>query len=178
MLHVEGVTELSSTGATEITSEVGVVIRCGKSSIHLTPDRIEIDSPTIVVKGSGGSVSLGDDKVKIKAKSQILGLSDDKVFLKGSSATVSLAAEAKIDGDKVKLKSADSASDSSSDPTKQPTTITLVDENGDPIPFQRYVYTVDGAERSGLLDKDGKAEVELDVAAKITFPGLASAEKT
>jgi type VI secretion system secreted protein VgrG len=177
VLHVEGVTELSGTGATEITSEKGLVLRCGKSSIHLTPERIEVTSPTIVLQGSGGSVALGDDQVKVKARSKILGLSDDKILFKASGASVRLDADARIDGSQVKLKSPDSASDAASDRHLEPTKIELVDDHGDPIPHQRYLVVLgNGEERSGLLDEHGKAEIELDESAQITFPGLSSVE--
>ena len=65
------------------------------------------------------------------------------------------------------------ASESSSSTTTQMTTIELVDYDGNPIPNQRYVLTVGGVQRGGLLDKDGKVELVLDDSATIDFPGLA-----
>ena len=45
------------------------------------------------------------------------------------------------------------------------------------IPYQRYVLVLgSGQERSGFLDKDRKAEVELDEDATIRFPGLVDVE--
>jgi type VI secretion system secreted protein VgrG len=177
VLHVEGVSELSSTGPTEITSDKGIVLRCGTSTIQLGTDRIEVTAETLVLQGSGGRVVLGDDKVKIKAKSAIQGLSEDKIVLKSSGASVSLTGDAKIDGDNVKLKSAADASDPDQTANTQTTTIELVDHDGNPIPYQRYVLVMgNGDERSGTLDQDGKAEIELDEAATIRFPGLVEVE--
>ncbi len=153
------------------------MLRCGTSSIRLGPDRIEVTAKTLVLQGSGGRVVLGDDKVKIKAKSLIQGLSEDKIVLRSSGASVSLTADARIDGSSIKLKSPESASDADPTARTQVTKIELVDPDGAPIPHQRYVVVLgSGEERSGLLDQDGKADLELDEAATIRFPDLVSLE--
>jgi type VI secretion system secreted protein VgrG len=177
VLHVEGTTEMTGTGATEIRSDKGLVLRCGKSLIHLTPDRIDLVAPTLAFAAEGATAALGGDQVKLKAKGKIVGLSDDKILWKSSGASVSLTAEAKIDGSQIKLKSPDSESISEQESEAQVTTIELVDDQGHPMAHQRYVILFgDGQERSGLLDADGKAEVELDASAEILFPGLVSVE--
>jgi type VI secretion system secreted protein VgrG len=173
LLRVEGDAELSSSGPTELVSDKGIVLRCGTSTVHLASDRIEVTADTLVLKGSGGRITLADDKVKIKAKSAIQGVSDDKIVLKSSGASVKLDDDAKVDGSNVKLKSSASASDSDTTADAQITTIELVDGAGNPIPYQRYVLVLgSGDERSGFLDKDGKADVELDESATVRFPGL------
>ena len=177
VLHVEGVSELSSTGPTEITSDKGIVLRCGTSTIHLGTDRIEVTADTLVLQGKGGRVVLGDDKVKIKAKSKIQALSEDAIVLKSSGASVGLTADAKIDGGSVKLKSSSDASDPDATADAQTTTLELKDHDGHPIPHQRYVIVMgNGDERSGMLDEDGKAEIELDASATVRFPGLVEVE--
>jgi type VI secretion system secreted protein VgrG len=177
VLHVEGQSQLSSTGPTEITSDRGIVLRCGTSTVHLGVDRVEITAETLVLTGSGGRVVLGDDQVKIKAKQRVQALSADTIILKSSGAGVSLTADAKIQGSNVKLGSPVSADDPDSQAATQTTTLELVDHDGRPLPHQRYVIMLgNGEERSGVLDADGKAEILLDEAATVRFPGLADLE--
>jgi type VI secretion system secreted protein VgrG len=178
VLHVEGVTEVSGTDKTVFSSDAGITLRCGDTSITLTPERLEISSPAIVLTGADASIALAEEEVIMKAASRILGVSDDLVHLVSSGASVKLTGDALIGGSKVKLKDQDSESlEDEEAETIEPTTIELVDENGDPIPDQRYVITVGGVERSGVLDADGKAEIPgLEEDATIRFPGLADAQ--
>jgi type VI secretion system secreted protein VgrG len=178
VLHVEGVTHLSSSGVTEIASEKEILLRCGKSTVRVAPDKIELISQAIFLKAEGGRMVLRDDEVKTYAKSRVIVVSDDKVVLKSSGASVDLSSEARIDGSKVKLKSSESASDSDEDEPVQPTKIELVDQEGNPLPYQRYrIILGDGSELTGILDQNGKAEVDLDAPASIVFPDLAEVEE-
>jgi hypothetical protein len=48
-----------------------------------------------------------------------------------------------------------------------------VDQKGKPLAHQRYLLVLDdGSEQSGILDADGKAEVEVGASGKIVFPDL------
>ncbi len=177
-LRVEGTTDLSSSSTTEISSEKEVVLRCGKSTLRLAPDHIELCAPAIFLQAEGSTAVLAKDEVRLHAKAKALVFSDDKVLLKSSGATVSLTADAKIDGAAVKLKSPDSESDSGSQAAVKRTKIELKDQAGQPLAYQRFLVLLeDGSERGGMLDRNGKAEMVIEGAAEIVFLDLANVEE-
>jgi len=115
--------------------------------------------------------------VKLEAKSKLVGRSEDQIVLRASGANVLLSSEAKVEGSAIKLNQPSSESDSESSEEAKIATVELVDDQGNPVPYHRYVVRLEsGEERSGLLDKDGKAEIELEGAAEIVFPGFGSIE--
>ena len=155
-----------------------MVIRCGKSVLRLAPDHIELSSPAIFLQADGGSAVLGKDEVRLHAKAKALVFSDDKVLLKSVGATVSLTADAKIDGATVKLKSPDSEDDPASPTSRPRTKISLKDAAGEPLAYQRFlVLFEDGSERGGILDRAGEAELSLEGDASVVFPDLADIEE-
>ncbi len=66
--HAEGTARLSSLDATEVSSEGEVTLRVGKSSFRMTSEMIEIQSPSITVKGAGGGVSADEDGLRLSSK--------------------------------------------------------------------------------------------------------------
>jgi hypothetical protein len=157
---------------TEIDSEKALVLRCGQSSIRLTKDRIEITSPSVSVAGGGGGLSAADGELRITSKGDAV-VKAQKVLLQTPDASLSMKTDVQVDGRKILLNSPDQATDPA--PKKAPplTTIELADQEGTPLVGQRYVIVFgDGSERAGVLDKDGKAEVEIEGNPKIHFPGL------
>ena len=176
-VHVEGHTELSGTRETVIRSDTAITLASGDSYVRITPSGIEIVGDDVVVRGKGGEARLGDDKIKLRAKSLVSVRSDDKVALYGSGSSVALTADAKIDGAQVKLKSPDSSSENDDADEGQLTTIELVDEEGSPLAGQRFrIVFSDGSERSGALDANGKATLRLPESAEIAFPELGDIE--
>jgi type VI secretion system secreted protein VgrG len=175
VLHVEGMTQLSSSGLTEIRADKELVLRCGKSSIRITEERIEILSPSISVNAKGGGLTI-DDAVIIRAKDEALVVAD-RMLLKSAGASVGLGADAQIDGKRILLNSPASAKDAVVDKSPEPTTIELVDQRGKAMPHQRYLIKLeDGSEVGGVLDAHGKAELRVEGGCTITFPGLRSAK--
>lgn len=175
-LHVEGLTQLTGSGTTEIRSDKALVLSCGRSSIRITDNKIEIVSPAVSASGTGGGFCIGEDTIRIKAKADAQVVAE-RVLLKTPDASVSIAKDAQIDGRRVLLNSPDSATDPVPDKSPKTTTIELVDQRGKPLAHRRYLITLaDGSEVSGILDKDGKAEVEVEGAGTITFPGLRGAK--
>lgn len=177
-LRVEGTTDLSSSGSTEISSEKEVVIRCGKSTLRMAPDHIELSSPAIFLQADGATAVLEKDDVRLRAKARALVLSDNKVLLKSAGATVSLTADAKIDGAAVRLKSPDIESFTGAQVAPQKTKIELKDPEGHPLAYQRFLILLqDGSERGGILDREGKAEIDIEGSASIVFPDLPDVEE-
>jgi type VI secretion system secreted protein VgrG len=177
VLHTLGVTELASTKQTLIRADTELVLQCGESMIRMTPGQVEIRSPRTVLHGAGGSIRLGDDTIKLVAKSAVTAMAD-VVSLHGSGGNLKLDADARLDGGTVKLASPTSESGEEDEAPPEPTKLELVDPEGHPLAGARYVLVMaDGAERSGVLDADGKAEVVLEGVAEITFPGLGDPKK-
>lgn len=171
-LHVEGITQLTGSGVTEIRSDKAIVLSCGRSSIRITDAKIEIVSPAFSAKGTGGGLSIDEDTIRIKAKEDAQLLAE-RVLLKTPDASMSLAKDAQIDGRRILLNSPDEATDPVPDKSPKTTTIELVNQRGKQLAHQRYLITLaDGAEIGGTLDKNGKAEVEVEGAGTIRFPGL------
>ena len=67
--HAEGQAKLSSLDSTEVSSEGELLLRAGKSSIRITSDQIEIQSPAVTLKGTGGGLSADDDGLRLSSKS-------------------------------------------------------------------------------------------------------------
>lgn len=173
ILHVEGASNFYSAANTEIVSESAIEIRCGKSSIRLTPDAIEIFSPNLLLHGDTVTTeaeetitSIARDEQKICAK---------KVLVRADGASLALSQIAKVDGRLIKLNCGPDPADAEL-PTyepKVPTTFKLVDQNGTPMTNQRFRLVMeDGTERSGFLDEDGSAELTLEASGQIVFPDV------
>lgn len=173
VLRVEGTAQLSASGAMELDSEKSITLRCGKSFLKIGPDKIEIVSPAVSAKGDGGGITVAKDKMRLSAKGEAV-LTSEKVILKTKDASLSLKTDVQIDGKKILLNSPDHATDPVTDTAPPPTKIQMKDQSGKPLANQRFVITMpDGAEYSGILDKDGKTEMEFEGSGKITFPDLA-----
>jgi type VI secretion system secreted protein VgrG len=176
VVHVEGVTDLSSSGVTEIRSGKAIVLSCGKSSLRITDDKIELVSPSVSAGGPGGGIAVDDESLRIRSKKGAQ-LVAETIVLKASDASLGLAKEAKLDGQRVLLNSPEQATDPAPAEPPKPTIIELVNQHDEPLANQRYLVTLaDGSEVSGILDKDGRAELEIEGAATVSFPGLRGAK--
>lgn len=176
-LHVEGTQSTYSTGLTEIASETVLVLRCGESAIRLTPTAIEIFGPRIFLQGDALH-GLFDETLNLHAKKRANLTSDKRVHLAGKVAAVDLMEDARIDGKQVKLNCTPEPDDGSEREPPKPTTITLTDEEGNPLGHQRFVVVhADGSQRSGVTDDDGVADVLLDASGEVFFPEVDDARK-
>lgn len=176
--HAEGTAKLSSCDATEVSSERELTLRVGKSSIRITSEKIEIQSPVVTVKGKGGGMSADDAGLKISSKGDAQVLVEKKLVLKSKDgASLSLQKEVKVDGSRILLNSPEDAQDPPPKDPDPPTKVTFKDQAGKPLAYQRFLITMaDGSEVSGMTDKDGKAEEDLKSGGKVTFPDLTKAK--
>ena len=178
LLHVEGTSSFWSSRTTEIESEKDVLLRCGRSLLRLTPTRIELVSPEVIVRGGENRVTVGGEKVAIRAKREAV-VGAEKVTVKSAGAAVKLGDDATVMGAKVKLDRGSLSLDSDPDDPVKVTTIELKDDDGNPIPHQRFVVLMgDGSEQTGIVNHAGRAIVELDEDAEIVFPDLRDVSKT
>jgi type VI secretion system secreted protein VgrG len=174
VLRVEGTAQLSSSGVLELDTEKGLTLKCGKSYLKITSDKIELVSPAISAQGDGGGISVAKDKVRVSAKGETL-ITSEKMLFKTPSASLSMKTDVQIDGKQILLNSPDKAKDPVPDTSPPPTKIQMKDQNGKPLANQRFVISLpDGSEYSGVLDKDGRMEMEFEGSGKITFPDLAN----
>ena len=175
--HAEGNAKLSSMVGTEVSSEGELLLRVGKSSIRITSEKIEIDSPAVTVKGKGGGLSADDDGLRLSSKGDAQVLVDKKLVLKiKDGASLSMEKEVKVDGTQILLNSPDDAKDPPPKPPEPPTKVVFRDHEGRPLKHRRFLVVMgDGGEVSGMTDKDGHAEVDLKSGGKVTFPDLSKA---
>ncbi len=170
-LHVDGKSLMYSTDWTELESETGVVLRCGESSIRMTNKSIELAAPNVFIHGTETKVA--GKNIGVKAEDALNAASNETVLV-SSAASLSLSDSAKLCSSSIALSSSpESASDDPAQDAPPPTTIELVDQDGKPIAKARYVVILDdGSEMSGVTDAEGKAQLELEIPAKIVFPDM------
>jgi hypothetical protein len=175
--HAEGTAKLTSSVSTEVGSEKELVLRVGKSSIRITSEKIEIQSPAVTVKGEGGGLSADDDGLKLGSKKDAQFLVEKKLVLKSKEGgSLSMEKEVKVDGTQILLNSPEQAKDPPPKDPDPPTRGVFKDQDGKPLAYQRYLVKMDdGSEVSGMTDKDGKAEADLKSGGKVTFPDLSKA---
>jgi type VI secretion system secreted protein VgrG len=173
LVHTFGVAKMSSTGALEIASDQEITLRCGKSTIRMTAGGIELDTPSLSVKGGTSKFSVTDEGLKLKsdqARAEIVG---GAVLLKSQGASIAMGSEVKVDGSQILLNSPSIAKDEPPPEPPPKTAIELVDQDGKPLAHQRYLLVLDdGSEQSGILDAEGKADVDVGASGKIFFPDL------
>jgi hypothetical protein len=175
---VEGPTQLTSTGTIELASESDILLRVGSSFLRVSKSGIEIGGGSIALHAKDARIVLADGKVKSKVSSKFQVMSDSDIVLKSSGASLGLDADAKVSGSSIKLGSSTDASDDESNDDPQPAKITLTDQDGNPVPYQRYVVTVDGGQEvTGFLDHEGKATIPIEDSGELSFPDLAHVEE-
>jgi type VI secretion system secreted protein VgrG len=175
--HAEGSASLSALDHLELSSDGELVLRVGESSIRMTKDRIELSSPTIASSGEAGKLSLGKDGLAMKSSDTQLTLGE-KIVMKSLQASLVMGDEMQLDGKKILLNSPGSASDEPPKEPEPPTSVALTDQDGTPVPFQRFVAQLEnGSHVGGKTDKDGKAELEIPCGGTIVFPDLTLANE-
>ena len=171
-LRVEGVGSISAEGVLELASAKGITLRCGKTTLRIGEDGIELVGGMIRVAGEKGGLEAGKDGVKLKADGVYAHLGD-QLLVKTDKASLSMGSEVKLDGQQILLNSPSSGKDKPPPDPKPPTEIALKDTDGNPLANQRFVIELDdGTQRMGVTDKDGKAKMDLPSGGKIRFPDL------
>lgn len=174
---VEGPLQVTAAESIDITSDKDITFRVGCSFIRLTSGKIELGSSEVSVNGEDARLLLKEGEAKLKVNNKFQVVSDDSIVMKSTAASLGLKSEAKLDGTKVLLNSPENASDDIQTNQPNPTRIELVDEEGQPVAYQRYrIELGDGTEYTGFLDEEGKAEVDLPSSGTITFPELADVQ--
>lgn len=173
---VEGRNEIAASLSNRIASDGEIILQCGASYLRIGPEQIEVGTPKLVLQGEGARIVLAEDAVRMFASSALQGIASE-VTMASDGAGLGLTSEASFDGSKVLLNSPASADDPYEPPNRETTTIDLVDDRGEPMAHQRFVIThEDGSTTSGMLDRNGHAEIELTQGGRIAFPGVQEVE--
>lgn len=174
LVHTFGVAKMSSTGSLEIASDKEITLRCGKSTLRMTAGGIELDTPSLTVKGGTSRFSVTDGGLELKSENARAEIVGGNVLLKtNQGASVALGAQVQVAGSQILLNSPSLAKDEQPPEPPPKTTIELVDQQGKPLAHQRYLVVLDdGSEQSGILDAEGKADVTVEASGKIFFPDL------
>ncbi|MFO0546782.1 MAG: type VI secretion system tip protein TssI/VgrG [Polyangiaceae bacterium] len=171
---VEGRVDVKATKSITLISDAEIVLKCADSFIRIGPNTIELVSPKIIQRAEDARLTLASGEAKFKVSSAFQVVSDGSIVLKATGASLGLSDSAKLAGAEVALGSSSSASDSGDGDPPEPAKIELVDQDGNPVPHQRFrVRLGDGTEYTGYLDEDGKAEIFLEGSGEIDFPDLA-----
>jgi type VI secretion system secreted protein VgrG len=177
-LHVEGTTRLSSTRTLEIAADEELTLRCGQSAVRITAQGIELSAPSVSIRSGKTALTLADEGMRAHAsgaRAQMLG--DTLIFQTDQGASIAMAREVKLDGKQILLNSPERAEDPKPEEPPPPTRIELVDQEGHPLAHQRYIVLLDdGAQQSGVLDADGKAEIHVKGSGRVVFPDVDGAE--
>lgn len=169
---VQGEIRTHATERVELVADKELVMRCGRSVIRLSTDRVTIESPDIGFAAKGARLRLVDGEARVQADSKVQAVSEN-VVLRASGASLGLSSDAALDGARILLKSPAQGSDQVSPTETRPTTLHLCDESGQPFANQPYrILLADGREITGALDDEGCAELDLDDSADVSFPGL------
>jgi type VI secretion system secreted protein VgrG len=175
-VRVEGTNVVSSSGRHTIASDSEVVLACGRSFIRLTPERIEITSPEVVLSGECATIGIGEE-IWLETDGEIRGVGA-AVRMSGSGSCLSLDADARLEGGAIQLQSPDPQSSERDEDTIDPTVIELRDDDGNPMANRHYrIQLDDGTEQAGMLDDDGRATVTIEGQASIVFEDLAGVER-
>lgn len=175
-LRVEGTTDVASTDMLEIVSTKGIRLRCGESVVEIMPKSIDILSPNVNIRSANAEIVTKEDTVGFYAKAEAafkVGTSFGVACELGGSLEIGANWGAK--GAQISMSKPGGDSNSQTKDEKPPTVIELSDADGKPLAYRRFVLVTDGAERSFVLDKDGRCEVrglEDGADTKIRFPEL------
>ena len=171
--HAEGTAELSGLDRVRLVSENEVLLVVGKSSLRITPDRIELHAPTVTTTGAGGASSVGDDGLSMKSKDKAKLTMGKEMKLQTDGTSVKMGEEVTLQGQKIHMKSPDAGQGDPDKDPDPPTKVELKDQDGKAVAYQRFVVKQDdGTEVGGKTDKDGKAEPDLKSGGKVIFPDL------
>ncbi len=102
----------------------------------------------------------------------------ERLFVKTDKAIFSMKDEIKLDGEKILLSSPDKSDEKPPPPKPPPTEFALVDEKGKALANQRFIIELlDGSQRTGITDAEGKTTLELLSGGTIRFPDLSEVSR-
>jgi type VI secretion system secreted protein VgrG len=175
-LRVEGAAAISAEGGLELEAKGGLTLRCGKTSIRIGDDGIELQGPMVRIGGEKGALEAGSDGLKLSSEKVYAHLGT-KLLVQSETASLAMGTEVKVDGARILLNSPEQATEEPPPEKNPPTEIMLTDTDGRPLGGQRFVVELeDGSRRTGVTAEDGSAALDLAQGGTIVFPDLPSAD--
>jgi hypothetical protein len=132
-------------------------------------------SPVITSTATGATIHQQDGEVTLTADTSVTTHSAT-VTSEGSGARLELGSSATLQSSSIALNSGSGSSPSSESESVQPTTIRLLDQDGEPVPRAPYVIVQGANRRRGNLNDDGEATLYLTGQAEVVFPDHPRAE--
>ncbi len=178
-LVVEGPMQVQAEKVLDLVSEKEIILRCGRSFIRLLPGQIEISSPIVKVRGKKSALVLAKGNAQLQADELAGMFSNDKVMLASvdGGGTLLVQSDVEINGSNILLNSPQLSTINFTHHTPEPTIVELKDQEGQPIPYQRFrIICDDGSEYMGFVDEDGTAEADIESSGRILFPDLGDVE--
>ncbi len=176
-LNVEGSATVSAMESISLEADRDITLRVGRSFVRIGEHGIQLSASSVTLGGSNAQICAADGEIRLTADERLQGVADT-VVLKASGAALGLRSEASVEGARVLLNSPGQASDSIETSEREPMRLEVVDQDGSPIPYERFIITLDGGgEHMGYLDDRGKAVVDLSGPGRVTFPDLNDVEE-
>ena len=168
---VAGSAQTHATGTYELQAAKGITLRSGDSLFVISPAGIHIEGPAVTMAAKQIQMS-GSQLAATFDNSASIGATN--VTLSTSSSTLTVADKIALTSSAISLGSGSGSSAQSSNAPKNPTSLDLADQDGNPLAGRRYVLVFpDGSETSGVLDSNGHADLgEQPSAFKVRFPDL------
>ena len=160
-----------------LESPKALTLKVGNTLVRVTEQGIELHGDSVLVVGKDGSVSLGDDGITLRTKKKAE-IAADSVCVRttGDAAMIAMQQELKLAGTKILINSPAVSKDPRPADPPPITSVTLHDQEGAPVPSQRFIVRFDDKkERGGVLDDQGQAELHFEDKpgeAFIRFPDL------
>jgi hypothetical protein len=177
VLHVEGSVRAYASSVIEMVSLEGFTLTCGKSQIRVTPNGITLSSPKITL--SSGNTEIAAKKFAVVADDS-LSLGGNKVAVTSSGASVTLDSNATVQGSKVQLGGSSGASRQANMAKVIVTTLTLTDQDGNPMTGERAILRKGGDggdERMVVFDARGSVQVTGSDPFDVLLPDFPDAGK-
>jgi len=168
-LRATGDVEVSSEECVEITARTRLVLRCGESSIVLTPEGVEILAPKVTVRGEAGvraegassALSLGDEEALVVSR---------RVRMFSRDASVTLDRDASVRGREVLLNcdtdEAPGAEPEPDEPERKALKLRVTDTSLAPLARCHYHVVARGETLRGVTDEEGRVSARVLARAR------------
>ncbi|MFO0549429.1 MAG: type VI secretion system tip protein TssI/VgrG [Polyangiaceae bacterium] len=173
VLHAKGSWVLGSDEEVIVQSPKSISLVCGSSSVRITPDKIEIASAEVAVRGDDRATVFGGGTSLLELAKEAK-LASDATRLFGKTSSLELSTNAYIKGLQIKLNASEGdppqADPESPAPPTRTLSLKLSDAGFQAMPNRPYEMTVDGVRYKGTTD--GAGNVNQDIPETATKASL------
>jgi len=157
--HTVAATYALKAASAKIEASAGIELKCGGSSIILTPGAIFITGPLVNIN-SGSGPPVGPVTAQATSPAEVEPPIDADSAVPGKDTSYTGDAQAAVAEGAAPVAGHEFASTETVEPTTSWIEIELKDSFGDPIASERFeITTSDGTVKQGTTDSNGKAKV-------------------